>query len=216
VGERQDLSPEVAFDLFGVVAEALDELKGLVGRESVGKEQAQKSLVAADYRAWRLTSTMKRTLTVDAGGPATRAQSRSVTRRSPRGFARHFAEMIVVMLLGMGVLEGLAALAFAAAGSSLSDQPGAVRVLLMGLSMTVPMILWMRHCGHSTRRNVEMAASMVLPSLLAAALTAAGVLAVGTAFAVQHAVMIPAMLGVMLWRYDEYARPHTTSAPRGR
>ncbi len=25
---------------------------------------------------------------------------------------------------------------------------------------------------------------------------------------VQHVVMIPAMLGVMLWRYDEYAHHH--------
>lgn len=32
---------------------------------------------------------------------------------------------------------------------------------------------------------------------------------------VQHAVMVPAMLGVMLWRYDEYATPHAamTRAP---
>ena len=43
------------------------------------------------------------------------------------------------MLLGMGVREGLAAPVFAAAGSSLPDQPGAVRVMLMDFSMTVPM-----------------------------------------------------------------------------
>jgi flagellar biosynthetic protein FliP len=132
---------------------------------------------------------------------------------SKRAFARHFAEMIVVMLLGMGVLEGLAAVAFAVAGSSLTDQPGALRVTLMGLSMTVPMVFWMRHRGHAAGRNVEMAASMLVPSAIAAALAAASVLSAGAALAVQHAVMVPAMLGVMLWHYEEYARPH--AAPRG-
>jgi hypothetical protein len=135
--------------------------------------------------------------------------ARSVSKRA---FARHFAEMIVVMLLGMGVLEGLAAVAFAVAGSSLTDQPGALRVTLMGLSMTVPMVVWMRHREHAAGRNVEMATSMLVPSAIAAALAAADTLSAGAALAVQHAVMVPAMLGVMLWRYEEYARPHT--APR--
>lgn len=51
------------------------------------------------------------------------------------------------MLLGTGVLEGVAMLGFAAAGSRLTDQPGTVRVVLMGLSLTVPMVVWMRHRG---------------------------------------------------------------------
>lgn len=132
-----------------------------------------------------------------------------------RVFARHFAEMIAVMLLGMGVLEGLAALAFAAAGSSLTDQPGTFRVMVMGISMTVPMVLWMSYRGHPARRNAEMATSMLVPSALATALLASGILGLAAAFAVQHAVMVPAMLGVMLWRYDEYARPHASSSPAG-
>jgi hypothetical protein len=123
--------------------------------------------------------------------------------------------MLLAMLLGMGVLEGLSALAFTAAGSTLSGQPGAFRVTLMGLSMTVPMVLWMKYRGHSGRRNAEMAASMLVPSTIAASLVAAGAFGVGAAFTVQHAVMVPAMLGVMLWRYDEYARPRAASPPAG-
>lgn len=83
----------------------------------------------------------------------------------------------------------------------------------MGLSMTVPMVLWMRYRGHSLRRNAEMAGSMLVPSLLAAALLGAGAFGLGVAFAVQHAVMVPAMLGVMLWHYSEYASPHTPMVP---
>ena len=131
--------------------------------------------------------------------PAARAPSKRV-------FARHFAEMVLVMLLGMGVLGGLATLLFAAAGGSLTDQSGALRVSLMGVYMTVPMVLWMRYRGHTNRQNAEMAGAMIVPTLAAAALAAAGILDAGAALAVQHAVMIPAMLGVMLARYDEYAR----------
>lgn len=137
-------------------------------------------------------------------------------RAGRRAFVRHFAEMLVVMLIGMGVLEAFAMLAFSAAGTRVTAQPGAVRVLLMGASMTVPMVLWMRHRRHSTRRNAEMAASMVVPSLAAAVLAAAGLLGAGAALALQHVVMVPAMLGVMLWRYDEYAHAHVRPPAPGR
>lgn len=137
------------------------------------------------------------TLTLDTG-----LSARSAGRRA---FARHFGEMLVAMFLGMGVLGGLAALGFAAAGGSSSDLPGGVRVVLMGIYMTVPMVLWMRYRGHAAARNAEMAVSMMVPTLAAAALGFAGVLGTGAALGVQHAVMVPAMLGVMLWRYADYS-----------
>ena len=134
--------------------------------------------------------------------------SRAMHRRA---FIRHFAEMVVAMLVGMGVLGGLAMLAFAAAGSGTSDQPGALRVTLMGVYMTVPMVLWMRFRGHAAGRCIEMAGSMIVPTLGVAALAAVGALGAGAALEVQHAVMVPAMLGVMLWRYGEYASTHPPS-----
>jgi hypothetical protein len=127
---------------------------------------------------------------------------------SKRAFARHFGEMVLAMFLGMLVLGGVAELAFVAAGSSLSDQSGGTQVMVMGFNMTVPMVLWMSHRGHAAARNVEMALSMIVPSVAAAALAWAGALQSGAALGVQHAVMIPAMLGVMLWRYQEYSHPH--------
>jgi hypothetical protein len=140
------------------------------------------------------------TLSIDAGP--------SAGSGSKRAFARHFGEMVVAMFLGMGVLGGLAALGFAVSGGSSSDLPGGVRVTLMGIYMTVPMVLWMRYRGHAAARNAEMALSMMVPTLAAAALAFAGMLGTGAALGIQHAVMVPAMLGVMLWRYEEYARPH--------
>ena len=87
---------------------------------------------------------------------------------SKRAFARHFGEMVLAMLLGMLVLGGVAELAFAAVGRSLSDQSGGGQVMLMGFNMTVPMVIWMSYRGHDRVRNAEMAASMIVPSLFAA------------------------------------------------
>lgn len=125
--------------------------------------------------------------------------------RRRRTFVLHYVEMVVVMVVGMGVFYGLASLAFTVAGSSTTDQPGWFRVLLMGVTMTVPMVLWMTWRGHAAGRSVEMAAAMMLPTVVAAALTYAGVLGVMAALGVQHAAMLPAMLAVMWWRYAEYA-----------
>lgn len=88
------------------------------------------------------------------------------------------------MLVGMGVFAGLAALGFATVGASLSDPPGAVRVLLMGVYMVAPMALWMGYRGHPARLNLETAAAMLLPSGLAALLTGTGALSVLTALRV--------------------------------
>ena len=125
--------------------------------------------------------------------------------RSRRRFIRHFGEMLLAMFLGMGVLGGLAALAFSSAGSSLGDQSGAVQVLLMGFNMTVPMVAWMAYRGHDRARSAEMAGSMIVPSAIAAGLAAAGALDDHGALMLQHIVMIPAMLGVMLARYEHYS-----------
>ena len=141
--------------------------------------------------------------TITAGAP------RDGTRdgaRSRRAFAVHFGEMLVAMFLGMMLLGGISQLAFRAAGSNLGGASGAVQVLLMGFNMTVPMVAWMRYRGHDRARTGEMAASMAVPSLGATAL-AVGVLSSEAALAAQHGLMIPAMLGVMLWRYDHYPRP---------
>jgi hypothetical protein len=140
-------------------------------------------------------------LTIDAGV--------STGSASKRAFARHFGEMLLAMFLGMMVLGGLAELVFAAAGTSLSDQSGGFQVMLMGFNMTVPMVIWMSHRGHDRARNAEMAASMIVPSLFAAILAWSGVLGAAGALGLQHGVMIPAMLAVMLWRYEHYSHSHS-------
>ncbi len=141
------------------------------------------------------------TALTDAHGPA--------SRQSKRAFGRHFGEMLLAMFAGMLVLGGISEVAFAFSGSSLSRQSGGVQVMLMGFNMTVPMVGWMRYRGHNWARDAEMAASMIVPSALAATLAWAGALSATGALALQHVVMIPAMLAVMLWRYDEYSHAHS-------
>jgi hypothetical protein len=121
---------------------------------------------------------------------------------SNRIFARHFAEMVLAMFVGMGVLGGLAEL------SGLADQPTELRVMLMGVYMTLPMAAWMSYRGHSGPRNLEMSASMIVPTVIVAMLASAGTLEIDAAMRIQHGAMIPAMLTVMVWRYQDYARPH--------
>jgi hypothetical protein len=142
--------------------------------------------------------------TLSIGAPAHHATSRLA-------FARHYAEMVLVMFAGMAVLGGLTELGFAIAGGSLDDVSGVLHISLMGLWMTAPMVAWMAYRGHSTAQNVEMAGSMIIPSISAAILTWSAAIDTATGLAIQHVIMLPAMLGVMLWRYEEYARAHYAS-----
>jgi hypothetical protein len=129
--------------------------------------------------------------------------------RSPAfTFARHYVEMVVAMLLGMFVLGGAGAVLLGLAGIDTGDWHSDAPALMlssMALTMTVPMVAWMRHRGHGWRPCWEMTASMVLPTVGAIALLALAVVEDGgTLMLIQHVVMFPAMLAVMLLRPREY------------
>jgi hypothetical protein len=141
-------------------------------------------------------SALTATITAPAG---TRARSRR------RAFVRHVVEMLAVMFAGMMVLGGVVAGALALAGTSLSGASEHVSALVMGFNMTVAMVWWMHYRGHGARDNAEMAASMIVPTGIAIALSLVGLIAEDAVMLVQHLVMIPAMVGVMLLRYDHYA-----------
>ena len=125
---------------------------------------------------------------------------------STRHFARHYAEMVVAMFLGMAVLGIPAGWALDAAGSSWSavqdDAPG-LMLLAMAAMMTVPMVGWMIHRGHSGRANLEMSAAMFVPAL--AAIAFLPFVGFGVLIVVEHVGMLLAMLGAMLLRPAEYA-----------
>ena len=138
---------------------------------------------------------------------------------STRHFIRHYFEMVAVMFLGMGVLYAPALVALGAAGVSSSelrsDAPALV-LLGMGLSMTVPMVAWMRYRGHGWAAANEMAAAMLIPPAGMIALLGVGLVEdVGTLLMIEHVVMLPSMLVAMLPRRDEYShRPAQAALTR--
>jgi hypothetical protein len=128
---------------------------------------------------------------------------------STRHFTRHYVEMLVAMFLGMAVLGTPAILALGAAGvtsAELRSDGPALLLLGMGITMTVPMVAWMRYRGHGWQPSNEMAASMLIPTGGVIALLGAGLVDdVGTLLAIEHVVMLPSMLVAMLLRRDEYS-----------
>jgi hypothetical protein len=128
---------------------------------------------------------------------------------STRHFIRHYVEMLIAMFAGMVVLGGPALLAVGAAGVSSaelrSDMP-ALLLLGMGVSMTVPMVAWMRYRGHGWPASNEMAGAMMIPTAGLIAVLGAGLVDdVGTLLTIEHVVMLPAMLIAMLLRREEYS-----------
>lgn len=128
---------------------------------------------------------------------------------STRYFARHYLEMLVAMFVGMAVLWLPSSLALSAAGmspSELRDDAPALLLSVMAVTMTVPMVAWMRYRGHGWPESAEMAAAMVVPTLGVIALLGVGLVDdLGTLLALEHVAMLLGMLGAMLLRRDVYS-----------
>jgi hypothetical protein len=119
-----------------------------------------------------------------------------------KAFALHYLEMVVVMVVGMVVLGAAVGLV------AHVDGTGAM-LIEMGVTMTVPMVAWMRIRGHAWRPCLEMGASMVLPTVVTLALLGAGTVeGAGALMVILHATMLPAMFVAMLLRPDEYIHHH--------
>jgi hypothetical protein len=133
-----------------------------------------------------------------------------------RHLVRHYAEMVVAMFAGMFVLgipaEGLLRLAGYSV-TELQDNAPALSLLGMAFLMTVPMVWLMRWRGHDWRPCWEMTASMFVPTFLVIALMGAGAMGYMTAMMLEHVIMLPSMLIVMLWRRDEYSGCHHGHQP---
>jgi hypothetical protein len=123
---------------------------------------------------------------------------------STRRFVRHYAEMVAVMFAGMFVLMAPTAVLLSAFGTSWSRLSLALYTFTMALTMTAPMVAWMRYRGHAWRANIEMAASMLIPTFAAMCVLWAGI-AKGGLLVPEHAGMLTCMLIAMLFRRDEYS-----------
>jgi len=126
-----------------------------------------------------------------------------------RHFVRHYVEMLVAMVLGMVVLGTPATLALSAAGTSMSELHNDLPALMlfgMAVTMTIPMVAWMRYRGHGWPASAEMSAAMFIPAFGVIALLWGGLVEdIGALMLIEHVVMLPSMLVAMLRRREEYS-----------
>jgi hypothetical protein len=81
-------------------------------------------------------------------------------------FLLHFLEMQIPMGLGMIAYAVLIRQLRAAPGYAVAFQRGSdLSIILDGLLMTVPMVVWMIFRGHDRRHSFEMGAAMLVPGI---------------------------------------------------
>ena len=144
------------------------------------------------------------TFDIRPAGPTTT----STRRHSTAHLLKHLGEMTVAMMLGMAVLGIPSELAFDAAGidyDRIELEWPTVPALIMAFNMSAPMIWWMRRRGHSWSYTLEMAAAMFAPVLALTPVLWLGFISGDGLSVIQHAVMLPSMLVVMLRRRREFA-----------
>ena len=133
-----------------------------------------------------------------------------------RHFARHYAVMVIAMFIGMiglGIPAGWALTALGSGWEELHQDAPAAMLGLMAVTMTAPMSAWMYRMGHGWRSNLEMALSMVIPTLAVIGLLAADIVHdLGTLLILEHVAMFAGMFLVMALRPEVYATHHHQSA----
>jgi cytochrome bd-type quinol oxidase subunit 2 len=142
-----------------------------------------------------------------------REPTRGLATSSPhhpwRHFARHFLEMAAVMVGGMlaagfvfMVVLNLAIDGEITWEQALVDYP-AQALLVVAVGMSVPMIPWMRHRGHSRRSAYEMAAVMAVPAIPFVCLALFDVVK-GAQCSLYCLIGFVAMPALMIYRRSEY------------
>jgi hypothetical protein len=131
-----------------------------------------------------------------------------------RAFLRHLLEMTVAMMLGMCVLgmafRGIHLAVFGNGFDQAWHEHTELAVFAMTFNMTLPMVAWMHHRGHSWERGGEMAAAMFVLAVALLVPFWLGIISDHVVLPLEMGLMIPTMVGVMLYRLDEYAgHPHT-------
>ena len=123
-------------------------------------------------------------------------------------FVRHFFEMLIAMLVGMAVLGLLFSGVLRLVGHDNVLHYVALRALFMATNMSIGMGVWMRRRGHSWAPIAEMAGAMYAPFVVLLVPFWTGLVSSGVLLAGGHLLMIPAMLGAMLYRREEYSQDH--------
>ncbi len=133
-----------------------------------------------------------------------------------RRFLRHLAEMVAAMMIGMFVGYGSFLSMVGTSGNQARHDYPTASLLVMALSMTIPMVAWMRFRRHTWRSSIEMGAAMLLPAVPFLACLWAHVFR-DAPDGPYMTVSTVAMVGLMLYRWNIYSvhHPATPAAIRG-
>jgi len=121
--------------------------------------------------------------------------------------------MTLAMMVGM---VASAAVFLAALGMTVDEalrRHAVVFVLVQAFGMTVAMVAWMRHRGHTRRSISEMAAAMVVPAIPLICLRLLDVIS-GPICSLYCVSTVAAMVLVMLYRRSEYGGGSAFASPR--
>jgi hypothetical protein len=120
-------------------------------------------------------------------------------------FWRHFLQMLAAMVVGM-IAAGAIFLTIVGAKTwdEVTIQYPTQALLAMAAGMTVPMVAWMMYRGMGWKNSYEMAAVMIVPVMPLLCLVWFDV--TNSAQCGPYCLLsIAAMLGLMLYRRDEYS-----------
>lgn len=134
--------------------------------------------------------------------------------RQARRFVRHVFEMGAAMMVGMIVSAAVFLTAVGMTATDAMRHHAVLFVVLQGTGMTVAMVAWMRHRGHTWQRSSEMAAAMVVPAVPLVCLRLLDVIS-GPICGLYCLATAAVMLAVMLYRRSEYGGVHRTVAAAG-
>jgi hypothetical protein len=126
--------------------------------------------------------------------------------RRPAYFGWHLFQMCLAMCIGIAVLDVpfLGAARLLGYSDPIRQLPE-LTALVVAFNMSLPMAAWMRYRMRHDRRSIaEMSGAMGVEALLVIAAAWVGMIARDRIVPVQHALMVPAMIVPMLYRFDLY------------
>ena len=133
-----------------------------------------------------------------------RAPTDPAARLGRSRFLRHYLEMVAAMLVGMVALGAALRGVLALAGLPYPTRYPELTALEMALTMSAGMVAWMRHRGHRWTGTLEMTGAMFAPAVALIPLLWLGVIDGNSLLMLEHLVMLPLMVLVMVRRRAEY------------
>ncbi|QCO97999.1 hypothetical protein FCN77_10090 [Arthrobacter sp. 24S4-2] len=123
----------------------------------------------------------------------------------------HFFQMCMVMCAGA---VALSLLFFGAAGllgyTDLDQRAPELMVLVIAITLSLPMAVWMRFMGMAWRPTLEMSGSTMIAGLLLIVAYWLGLVGNSNLMPLQTGLLAcPLMLAVMLFRFRLYSSVHT-------